>query len=328
MEIISRITTATARDAIIKDLLPDGGETFDLAFLFISFFDKEAILEISTLLQKKLKVKNFLGCSCAGIIGTYKEVEQEPACSLILANLGSVAVNPFYLTQEDLGSMSTPKDWYEFFDVYPNEKPKFFTLCDPFLMDMNQFLDGINKAYPQCPVVGGIASAASAPRGNVLLLNGKFYDEGTVGVHMTGNVRIETIVSQGCRPIGESYIVTKAKGNIIYELAGSPFLKVLEDVLGKAPQRDRMLAKEAVFVGIAMNEYKHEMKRGDFLIRMLVGIDEKSGAGAIADYIHSGQTIQFHVRDAISATEDLTDLLQLQHNKNPQTNPSGALIFS
>ena len=81
-------------------------------------------------------------------------------------------------------------------------------------------------------------------------------------------------------------------------------------------------------MGIAMNEYKHEMKRGDFLIRMLVGIDEKSGAGAIADYIRPGQTIQFHVRDAVSATEDLNELLRFQHNKNPQMNPSGALIFS
>ena len=328
MEIISRISTATHRDEIIKDLLPDGGEAFDFAFFFISFFNKETILEISTLLQKKLKVKNFLGCSCAGVIGTYNEVEQQPACSLILAKLGNVTVNPFSLNQEDLGSMARPEDWYDFFDVYPNEKPKFLTLCDPFLMDTNQFLDGVNNAYPQCPVVGGIASAASAPRGNVLILNGKFYDEGAVGVHMTGNVRIDTIVSQGCRPIGENYIVTKAQGNIIYELAGSPFLKVLEDVLNKSPQRDRTLAKEAIFVGIAMNEYKHEMKRGDFLIRMLVGIDEKSGAGAIADYIHSGQTIQFHVRDAVSATEDLNELLRLQHHKNPQMNPAGALIFS
>ena len=55
--------------------------------------------------------------------------------------------------------------------------------------------------------------------------------EGLIGVCLTGNLRVETVVSQGCRPIGETFIVTRAQRNIIYELAGRPFYKVLEEVL-------------------------------------------------------------------------------------------------
>ncbi len=104
-------------------------------------------------------------------------------------------------------------------------------------------------------------------------------------------------------------------------------MDVLQDVLHMTPARDKLLAQESLFVGIAMNEYRHEFKRGDFLIRGLVGIDRNLKAGAIADYIRPGQTIQFHVRDSQAATEDLQELLSLKRNQFKER-PKGALVFS
>src|SRR5262249_5663778 len=161
------------------------------------------------------------------------------------------------------------------------EKPLFIAFPDPFNFDMNGFLNMINQSFPGSPLIGGIASAGLEPKTNLLIVNDEYYDEGIIGVALTGSVRVEIVVSQGCRPIGQSYIVTKAQGNIIYELAGKPFLQVLEDILTAAPDRDRRLAEEAILIGIAMDEYKDGFRRGDFLIRGLMGIDQKNGAGAI-----------------------------------------------
>src|SRR5208282_6119357 len=141
------------------------------------------------------------------------------------------------------------------------------------------------------------------PGENTLILDGEVRQEGLIGVCLTGNLRVETVVSQGCRPIRETYIVTKAQRNIIYELAGRPFYKVLEEVLSKGTDYDRHLANEAIFVGIAMNEYKDAFKRGDFLIRGLMGVEPQSGAGAVGDHMRVGQTVQFHLRDAKTANE-------------------------
>ena len=328
MEFINRFSTSSNIDKIAEELTRELEGPYDLGFLFISTFNKTSTAQIVEQIKKKAAIKNLLGCSCTGVISTYTEVENQPACSLFLAKFPDTKIKPFYLNQDQFEQFDKPEDLYKFLEVYPAEKPKFLLLPDPFLLDMNGFLKLLNQSYPDSPVIGGLASAASKPRENILIFNDSQHREGVVGVVLTGNIHIETVVSQGCRPIGETYIVTKAKDNIIHEVAGQPFFEVLEKVFQNATDRDRLLAQEAIFVGIVMDEYKHPLKRGDFLIRVVMGVDQKTGAGAIADYVQPGQTIQFHVRDADTATEDLNDLLGQKHFHPLQTAPKGMLIFS
>lgn len=330
MKIISRKSTNLDLVTILADLTNDlPQETWDAGFIFISLFSTESATQIASEFQKHVPCRNFLGCSSGGVITNMSEIENRPGVSLILMKFDDVRIQPFYLTQADISAMEKNEEWYEFFDVYPTEKPKFLILPDPFSIEINQLLTSFNKAYDLCPVIGGLASGGTQAGENILILNNKYYDEGCIGLALQGNVRIETVVSQGCRPIGESYIVTRAEGNIIHELGGRPFYKVLEEVLSKkATDRDRTLAQDAIFIGIAMDEYKHELKTGDFLIRMVIGLDQTSGAGAIADYVRTGQTIQFHVRDAVSATQELTELMSTQVKRHPSDLPQGALLFS
>jgi len=328
MEFISRVSQSSSNDEIIRELTHGPSVDFDLGVLFLSQLPEADVKEIVQGLRKKITVKNLLACTCAGIIGSDVELEHQPAASLILSKLPGVQIQPFFLNQSQLDVLQTNEDWHNFFEIYPSENPVFLILPDPFQLDMNSFLNGINKAYSNCPIIGGLASASGRPNGNTLILNNDSYTEGMVGFVLTGNFRAETVVSQGCRPIGKTYIVTKAQDNLIYEIAGKRFLDVLSSVMVQCSERDRLLMREAVFIGIAMDEYKHDYKRGDFLIRGLMGIDQQSEAGVIGDLIRSGQTIQFHVRDAQSATEDLHELLKLQQNHVKNLKPKGALVFS
>ncbi len=327
MEFISQISSAADTSKVIEDLTRGVEGQFDLGFLFMASFNKIAAEEIMMLLRRRIKVRNFLGCTCAGVIGSQTEIEGQPANVLILGKLPGVKILPFVLNQSELESLKSKEDWYNFFQVFPNEAPIFLVLPDPFMFDMNYFLNQINQFYPKCQIMGGLASGAFQPGQNTLILNGESFDGGLVGAVLTGDVTLKTVVSQGCRPIGETFIVTKARDNIIRELAGRPFLEVLQEVMHNVSAQDKLLAQEALFVGIAMDEYRHEFKRGDFLIRGLMGIDQTSGAGLIADYVKKGQTIQFHVRDANAATEDLQELLNgFKHGSFEK--PKGALVFS
>ncbi len=328
MEFINRTSRATEIDQIVQDLTQGIDSAYDLGILFFTQAKFPFIKNVIEGLNKKSVVQNLLGCTCAGIIGSNEEIEYQSAVSVIYAKLPGVKIVPFSVDQEDLDRLKNKKDCYQFFEVFPNENPVFIAFPDPFRFDMNVFLEKIDEAYPRQPIIGGIASAASEPNQNILSLNGDFYNEGVVGVILTGDIRVDTVVSQGCRPIGETYIVTKGEQNIIFEVAGKPFIEILEGVLEKSSARDKLLAQEAIFVGIAMDEYKHGYKRGDFLIRGLMGIDQNLGAGAIGDYIKTGQTIQFHVRDAHTATEDLSELLSTHQKNNLLNKPKGALVFS
>jgi small ligand-binding sensory domain FIST len=92
------------------------------------------------------------------------------------------------------------------------------------------------------------------------------------------------------------------------------------------PAGEKNLLRHGLLIGRAMSEYKDSFARGDFVVRNLMGVDQESGAIAVTDLVRVGQTMQFHVRDAATAGEDLSLLLDPQREKSPP--PAGGLLFS
>jgi small ligand-binding sensory domain FIST len=149
-------------------------------------------------------------------------------------------------------------------------------------------------------------------------------------VALSGNIVLETIVAQGCRPIGKPYLVSKGERNIVLELNEQPPLEVLRDLIESLSAADRQLAEHSLFIGVTRDEFKQDLEQGDFLIRNLLGVDPQLGAIAIGDRVRPGQRIQFHLRDAQTSAEDLEWLLQ-RYQKQTQEHPekvAGALMFS
>ncbi|MDQ6697318.1 MAG: FIST C-terminal domain-containing protein, partial [Actinomycetota bacterium] len=95
----------------------------------------------------------------------------------------------------------------------------------------------------------------------------------------------------------------------IYEIAGRPALARLQELAASLSPDDRNLLAGGVHLGRVMDESRAEFGRGDFLVRQVVGADREAQALAVGDEIEVGTTIQFHVRDADSADEDLRALL-------------------
>ncbi len=181
--------------------------------------------------------------------------------------------------------------------------------ADPFTFPVDAFLQRVNRDLPGLQIIGGLASAAGSPGGNRLVLDDRVVDEGAVGVFIDGGMEVRTLVSQGCRPIGRPYVVTRAEQNLIEELGGKPAIERLQELAGAASEEERELLRRGLHVGLVVDEHKAEFGRGDFLVRNLLGADEGSGALAVGEQVSVGQTVQFHVRDAGAADEDLRELL-------------------
>ncbi|MCA9402994.1 MAG: FIST C-terminal domain-containing protein [Candidatus Omnitrophica bacterium] len=327
MEFASRTAVTGDMSQIVDELCIDAEKDFDIGLLFISAQLDEHIRDIERAVADRLPVSHLLACSCAGIIGSEREVEGAPAASLFLAKLPGVRCRTFHIEQEHIEQLNSSEDYYEMLEVYPNENSVFVLIPDPYQIDLNTFLEGMNEAYAGRPLVGGLASGSTQANGNVLIVNGEVHNRGMIGMALCGDIHIDTIVSQGCKPIGETYIVTKADKNIIYEVAGKTFLDILRQVFLDLNETERQLMQQALLVGIAMDEYTHDFGRGDFLVRPVIGIDQESGAVGIGDRIRAGQTIQLHLRDVKTAAEDLTELLKKFKKKRPSDN-RGALVFS
>ena len=333
MRFASAWTTKTEWTEAVQDLARQTTDQFgeskvDLAILFAHPKFVPQLGKLVESVQSAIRAEHMIGCTGAGIIGTDQELEQKPAVSLLVGELPDVKIRPFYISEKDVEETSGPAYWHFQLEIEPSATPNFLVFVDPFTTRALQLIDGLVEAYPQAPMVGGLASGAQQPGENRLVLDGKVYDEGAVGVSLSGHIALRTVVSQGCRPIGEPLTVTRADKNIVFELGGRPPMKVLQEMLPQLPPRDQKLARSALFLGRVINEYQDEFSRGDFLIRNLIGSDPQSGALAVGDLMRTGQTVQFQVRDAETADEDLRHLLTEERRDLGGTQPRGALLFS
>jgi small ligand-binding sensory domain FIST len=298
----------------------------DVAFLF---FTSHHASEAEALLERvngELEPAAVVGCSAEGVIGPDREVERAPGVALLLASLPGVNVRPFHIAREEWRDLlADPEGLVERLGAGAQTRA-ILAFGDPFSTPTPQLLSGVDELLPGVPVIGGMASSAHAPGENVLLYNDIVHHEGMVGVSLSGALDVQTVVSQGCRPIGKSYVITKSRENVIETLGGRPALQALRDAIMDMPEAERNLLQNGLFIGRAISEYKDKFARGDFLVRNVMGVDNEANTIAVGDYVRTGQTVQFHVRDAATAVEDLNVMLSPENIKSPP--PAGALLFS
>jgi small ligand-binding sensory domain FIST len=295
-----------------------GEEAPDLLVAFVSQHHDRDYDALPDLLQRHFGTGLLVGCSAGGVIGGGHEVEGRPGFSLTAAVLPDVDLLPLRI-----GSDSD--DAHALLERLPmHAEPHFILLPDPFTFAADRFLEVLDAACPGGTKIGGLASGARQPGGNALFLGDAVHRDGLVGVALAGNVAIDTVVAQGCRPIGEPMFVTRAEGNVIRELDGRRPLEVLNELHRRSSEADRALFQSSLSIGLVMREARSEYRQGDFLIRNLVGMDPASGALSVGTPLRDRQVVQFHLRDARTSAEDLDQLL----TRHAGPSPAGSLLFS
>jgi small ligand-binding sensory domain FIST len=195
-------------------------------------------------------------------------------------------------------------------------------------MPVDMYLRRFNEDHPGIPVIGGMASGGMGPGDNRLLLGDQVLRDGAVGVRVSGAVEIRTVVSQGCRPVGEPLVVTDCDRNAILKLGGRPALDRVQELYSALPAEDRQLFQRAPHIGVVMDERQDRFGPGDFLIRNVIGVDPGHSAVFVGDLLRRGQTVQLHVRDGDAAREDLAALLEAAERDLANPGPRGALLFT
>ncbi|NQW17355.1 MAG: FIST C-terminal domain-containing protein [Chloroflexi bacterium] len=301
----------------------------DLVLVFVSFHHAPSFYSVNELLRSHFGSAQIIGCSGAGVIGAGTEIERRPGVSITAACLPSVEITPFHVKQDDLPTPDSPPDaWEQLTGVAVKEDPSFLIFTDPFSLETDRLISGLDYAYPNGPKIGGLASGGAQETPHALFMGGRTHREGAVGVALTGNIEIDTVVAQGCRPIGEPMVVTKAEKNVIQQLGTSTPLEILRGLFSQGIEKDRWLMRRALQVGVVMDRFATEFGAGDFLIRNVMGMDEDTGSLIVGDVIQEGQIVQFHLRDAEAAREDLMSVLDRYDQENPEKRPEAALMFS
>ena len=301
----------------------------DLAFVFLSAAHAPAYDEVPGLVRRGLGDCPLLGCSGGGVIGAGREVEGGPGLAIAAAAMPEAELSLFHVENDGLPDQDSPPErWWEVVGSSPDGQPDFVLLADPFSFAADRLIAGLDYAFPGSATIGGLASGAHRPGGNALYVGDEVRTSGAIGVAVAGSVTIDTVVAQGCRPIGAPMQVTSCADNWLLALDGKTPVQALVDVMGRLDEGERNLARHSLFLGVAMDRLNETPSMGDFLIRNIVGVDQSRGYIAIGELPSEGQLVQFHLRDAQTSTEDLDAMLNRYSIEHPIYEETGALLFS
>jgi small ligand-binding sensory domain FIST len=298
----------------------------DLAVVFASVQHAPQAEQVLDAIHESASPGALIGCVGEAVVGGSREIEAEPAVSVWLGSFPG-AVETFHMEFVSTESGGAFAGWLFRGTESNGDTAVHLMICDPFTFPADLLLEHLNESVPGSIVIGGNASGGAQPGQSIIFQDRQIHRDGAVGARLPGSVGVRTLVSQGCRPIGDALVVTQAERNVVFALAGRPPLERLRETVSALAPPDRELVSHGLQVGRAIDEYKAEQGMGDFLVRGVIGADPDTGAVALGDHPEVGQTLRFHVRDAATADEELRALLEREVRDMPGQ-PAGALLFT
>jgi len=308
----SRLVSGSFEESLVRDTATQlreqlsGKPTFGLVFATPDYAEKAQ--EFLELIRVYGHVPTLVGCSGTGLVGRSQEQEEGSGFSLMLVSVpgGKVTAVPF--TGDNVEAATGSEFWHRKTGLKPGDAKAWLAFLNPHLLNAESWLKQWNQAYPQAPIFGGHAGGFSGDPEAWVFCDDRVV-AGGVALALQGEIAIHSVVSQGCKPIGEPLTVTQADRNILLTLGSRPAYEVLCEVYKELSDSEREQAKGHLFAGLAVSEYLEEYKRGDFIVRNIIGADQKSGAVAINAVPRVGQTLQYQLRDPRMAADELKRLL-------------------
>jgi small ligand-binding sensory domain FIST len=294
-----------------------------VAFVFASADYGAHLEDFLELIQLHAHAPLILGGSASGLVGIGEESESQPGFSLLLLSLPETRLTPLAFNEPQSDDFS-PEDWRKFAGTGA-DSDAWIVLLNPAKAAAEPWLKRWSSAFPKVPSLGALLSANDRSDEMFAFLNQKPVEAG-VALGLKGGFTLHTIVSQGCRPIGEPHAITGLDSNLVRSIGSRDAFEILKESIESLTPQEKARAAGNIFAGLALNEYVDDFKTGDFLIRSILGADPESGAVALAAAPRLGQTLQFQLRDRHSAHEELLRMLSARTLKNAR--PVASLVFA
>lgn len=298
------------------------GEPCDLALLFVSAPHLSHAKRILAVVHERLAPRSLIGCGAGGVLGAGRELETGPGAVVWALAAPGARIATHHLEAEPSGGDRSIRGLPDPGGLGDG----LIVLADPYTFSAEALLESLNHQRPGMPVLGGLASAATAGSA-ALFRDGEVFDGGAVAVSISG-VGLIPCVSQGATPVGAEMTITAADGNVISQLASKPAIARLREAIGELDPRHQALVAQGLMLGIVIDENQPAYERGDFLVRPILGANPDHGSLAVGERVRVGQTVRMHVRDGATADDDLREALRIRAQALGPEGAAGALLFT
>jgi len=309
---LSATSTQKNWKAAAADLLQQFGDIPAEANVAFIYATDTFSIELSRLLEElkaKTQIKNWVGSVGKGICSNAREIYEQAAVTVMLADLSE---NSFAI--------------FNGMENVPAAENESFTLNyalvhgDPRNGLVNEHIKNLPGKIGNGYLIGGITSSE-----NHFFQVANDLTEGDIsGIVFNDETKIITGLSQGCTPFGEAHTLTQCDHHIAITIDNRPALDVFKEEIGDVLARNIDRAAGYIFAAFPIKG----SDTANYLVRDIIGIDTNNNHLAIADNMQVDSKIIFCKRDGQTAIEDMQRMLSDIKKRCGTEKIKGALYIS
>ena len=300
----------------------------DLAMIFFTADHAAHSRELATTLIRSVGTDCVMGASGAGVLTGDGEIEGGSGIAVLAWSAPEIVARPFIFeplkgNEENLGTT-----FGDFLAKTQDQSSLMILLPDTYNGNPQPLLDAMAAKAGFHPVVGAGSSENGAVGATFQLCGDKVTSNSLAGAYISGEFKVHVDITQGCQPITEPMVITKAERNLIHEIDGRPASEVFARLLKGPLAEDLRRALMVLFVGLPADRQENSVAPGKYLVRNIIGLDPEKGIVGVAESVSEGEALIFTMRDGQRAREDLNQMLRRHAEKLQGRKPGFGIYFN
>lgn len=297
----------------------------DMAIVFASISHCPSYGALLKTVEELTGTSSLIGSSALGVVTTDIEIEEGPGLAVMVIHSDRISAKPFMAHNLKGRNLEVGHEIGQSIKASVDPSSLLIILPDTFCFEPEAFFQGMRESVDYLPIVGGGSSEDGTQRQTYQMCGLQAESKAVAGMLLSGDFSHTIAFSQACQPVGDPMVVTKARGNTIFELGGSPAHTVFCDLFQEPV--DFHTAVSLIFLGLPINITETRLDRGKYLVRNIIGLDPDNGSITVAAPIVEGQVVSFTLRDPKRAKQDMDRTLKELAKQHADHPPAFALYF-
>jgi len=321
-------TGQAVEEAARQALARAGISRADLAIMFFTADHAGHARDLVSSLISTVGTDCVVGSSGAGVLTGESEIEGRGGVVVLVVASDAVIGRPFIFEPLKGNETHLGASFGEFVAKAQDNKSLMILLPDSYNGNPQALLQSMADKAGFHPVIGAGSTENGEAGATFQLCGDKVASNSVAGAYLSGEFDVHVDITQGCQPISEPMLITKAEGNLIYEINGRPAIEAFARLLKGPLAEDIRRALMVLFVGLPADRRENSVAPGKYLVRNIYGLDPDKGVLAVTDAVSEGEAMIFTMRDGQRAREDLGQMLRRQVQALEGRTPAFGLYFN
>ena len=321
-------TGQAVEEAAREALAQAGVSRADFAMIFFTADHAGQQRELVLSLIRAVGTDCVVGSSGAGVLTGEGEIEGSHGIAVLVLVSDEIIARPFIFEPLRGNETNLGASFGEFLAKTQEQNSLLVLLPDTYNGNPQPLLRSMASKAGFHRVVGAGSTENGTVGTTFQLCGDKLATNSVAGAYLSGGFNAHVDITQGCQPVSEPMVITKAEGNLIHEINNRPAIEVFARLLKGPLADDIRRALMVLFVGVPADREENSVAAGKYLIRNIAGLDPQKGILGVAEEVSEGEAMIFAMRDGQRAREDLGQMLERQVSTLNGKKPAFGLYFN